>query len=78
MRAVPDDDARPTTTRTIRLFGRTIEATVRSRATVTPGDVIVGPAILNQMDTTTLIPPNWQASLAQSGALILHHAEPQP
>jgi N-methylhydantoinase A len=78
VRAVPDDDAQPETRRMIRLFGRTIDATVLSRATLGPEDVVHGPAILNQMDTTTLIPPGWQASLAPSGALILRHTEPQP
>jgi N-methylhydantoinase A len=73
MRAVRIEDTEPNSSRTIRLLGRTIEAVVVSRATLGAGDEVRGPAILNQMDTTTLIPPGWQASLAPSGALILRH-----
>jgi N-methylhydantoinase A len=54
------------------LFGKTIEAAIISRSGITTNDPVHGPAIVNQMDTTTLIPPGWQASLVPSGALILH------
>jgi N-methylhydantoinase A len=70
--------AEPGSRRAIRLFGRTLEAAVLSRAALVGGDVVQGPAILNQMDTTTLIPPGWQASLVPSGALILSHVETDP
>jgi N-methylhydantoinase A len=72
MRAVAEDDTQPTSRRAIRLSGQPVEAVVLSRASL-QGEV-TGPAIVNQMDTTTLIPPGWQASLSASGALILHHA----
>ena len=32
---------------------------------------IAGPAIINQMDTTTLVPPGWQARRIAAGALVL-------
>ncbi|MCZ6706534.1 MAG: hypothetical protein O7A71_01125, partial [Chloroflexi bacterium] len=32
---------------------------------------IVGPAILTQLDTTTLVPPGWRARPAEGGHLIL-------
>jgi N-methylhydantoinase A len=64
------DDAAPTT-RPIRVNAATVEAKVLGRGALEAGAVVVGPAILNQMDTTTLIPPDWQARLAPSGALIL-------
>jgi N-methylhydantoinase A len=32
---------------------------------------IAGPAIVNQMDTTTWIPQGWHASVVPSGALVL-------
>jgi N-methylhydantoinase A len=73
LRAVRTDEPEPVSRRQIRLFGQTIEAAILSRAVLQNDDVIQGPAILNQMDTTTLIPPGWQASLAPSGALILQH-----
>jgi N-methylhydantoinase A len=71
MRAIADKDAEPPSRRTIRLSGQPVEAAVLSRASL-QGEV-TGPAIVNQMDTTTLIPAGWQASLSTSGALILRH-----
>ena len=35
------------------------------------GRALAGPAIINQMDTTTLIPPGWSARIVRSGALVL-------
>jgi N-methylhydantoinase A len=73
MRAVGAEDVESASRRIIRLFGHPVDATVISRASLDGGDVVKGPAIVNQMDTTTLIPPGWQASLGSSGALILRH-----
>ena len=58
-------------TRPIRLFGRTFDAHVVGRAALGDGRVLAGPAIVNQMDTTTLIPPGWNARIVGSGALVL-------
>jgi N-methylhydantoinase A len=68
----------PRTSRQIRLFGREFSSVVVSRAALAADEVLDGPAIVNQMDTTTLIPPGWTASIAPSGALILRHAEVTP
>jgi N-methylhydantoinase A len=59
------------TTRPIRLLGRTFDAQVVGRAALGDGRVLAGPAIVNQMDTTTLIPPGWSARIVRSGALVL-------
>jgi N-methylhydantoinase A len=75
LRAVRDDDDAPVAQRPIRLGARIVEAAVLGRAAVAADAVVQGPAILNQMDTTTLIPPGWQARLAASGALILSRTE---
>jgi len=47
---------------------------VRSRSTLGVGETLSGPAVVNQMDTTTLIPPGWQARPIRSGALVLERA----
>ena len=78
VRAVRDDAPQPRTTRTIRLNGQEYTALVVSRAELRADETLVGPAIVNQMDTTTLVPPGWKASLALSGALILHYAGAKP
>ncbi len=75
LRAARDNDDTPRSKRPVRLGARVIEATVLGRNVVTKDAAVLGPAILNQMDTTTLIPPGWQARLAPSGALILSRTE---
>jgi N-methylhydantoinase A len=57
--------------RTVRLFGRELSAGVHERAGLGLDRRIAGPAIVNQMDTTTWIPEGWQASVVPSGALVL-------
>jgi N-methylhydantoinase A len=78
VRAVRDTEVQPRTSRRIRLFGRELTAAIVSRAALAADEVLGGPAIINQMDTTTLIPPGWTASIAPSGALILRNAGATP
>jgi N-methylhydantoinase A len=61
--------ATSTTTRPIRLLGQSFTASVIDRAALE--GTIAGPAIINQMDTTTLVPPGWQARRIAAGALVL-------
>ena len=61
-------------TRTVRLFGREVAVQVHERAELGTGRRIAGPAIVNQMDTTTWIPPGWTASVVPSGALVLERS----
>ena len=41
------------------------------RASFGAGDRIKGPAIISQLDATTLIPPNWTGEVHPSGAILL-------
>jgi N-methylhydantoinase A len=61
--------------RDFRLSGRAFAAAIYERADLHPGQPIVGPAIINQMDTTSLIPEGWQARTVASGALVLIKAQ---
>ncbi len=61
----------PGTTRAVRLLGQTFSAAVIDRSAMGTGETISGPAIINQMDTTTLVPPGWQARRIAAGALVL-------
>lgn len=55
--------------RSVRLFGRTLTALVIDRSALR--ETIAGPAIINQVDTTTLVPSGWQARPIDAGALVL-------
>ena len=61
--------------RTIALAGTTAEATLYERDRVDVGATIEGPAIVEQFDATTLIPPGWRAAVDGFRNLVLTRAE---
>jgi N-methylhydantoinase A len=60
--------------RTITLNGTTMQATLYERARLEVGASMTGPAILEQFDATTLIPPNWSGRVDGHGNLVLTRA----
>jgi N-methylhydantoinase A len=46
---------------------------VLHRASLGPGAVVAGPAVIEQMDTTTVVPPGWTARADAQGNLLLDH-----
>jgi N-methylhydantoinase A len=56
---------------TIRLPGGPAEAPIIDRALLGTGATFAGPAIVTQLDATTLVAPGWQARMDASGALLL-------
>jgi N-methylhydantoinase A len=73
--AAPDETAmQEPSARPIRLFGKLFDARVLGRVALGDGRTLAGPAIVNQMDTTTLIPPGWRARNVRSRALVLERA----
>jgi N-methylhydantoinase A len=48
-----------------------LDAAVYQRAELGAGDRFGGPAIVTQLDATTLVAPGWQAEMLASGALLL-------
>lgn len=61
----------PVGVRPIRLHGKSMAAYVYRRQDVRVDEVVAGPAIVEQMDTTTLVPPGWEATALGSGAMVL-------
>jgi N-methylhydantoinase A/oxoprolinase/acetone carboxylase beta subunit len=53
-------------------------AAIYQRASLAAGAAFAGPAILEQSDTTTLVPRGWRCRLGNGGILILEPAEPSP
>jgi N-methylhydantoinase A len=62
--------ALPVRERRIYLDGASRTARVLDRASLTPGVRIAGPAIVEQYDTTVLVPPGYSITLDHSGNLI--------
>ena len=51
-----------------------VEAAVYDRAALKAGDAFVGPAIVEQDDTTTLLTPGWHCRVDALGNLMLERA----
>lgn len=58
-------------TQAMRLEGRVAEAPVIARAGLGVGASVAGPAIIVQLDATTLVPEGWRAEVGATGALLL-------
>lgn len=70
-RIVGSLESAPSRTRKIRLRGREWDVAVMSRGNLSEGQVVTGPVIVEQMDTTTLVPDGWTADIGAGGAMIL-------
>ena len=52
-----------------------VSATVYDRAALTEGFSFMGPAIVQQADTTTLVEPGWSCMVDAAGNLIVTRRE---
>ncbi|MEO1019163.1 MAG: hypothetical protein AAFY56_15950, partial [Pseudomonadota bacterium] len=50
-------------------------ATIVQRAGLEPGSMLKGPAIVEQSDTTVLIPQGWLCETTVDGSLVLKHGK---
>jgi N-methylhydantoinase A len=53
-----------------------VNTKVYERSRLKPGNLIVGPAIVEQMDSTTVVAPGWQASVETFGNIIISREKP--
>jgi N-methylhydantoinase A len=65
----------PIDTHPIHVSGSSVDAHVYDRATLRAGDVITGPAIVVEMDSTTLVLPDHAATVHPSGSLLINPVE---
>ncbi|MEY4583113.1 MAG: hypothetical protein RL701_7816, partial [Pseudomonadota bacterium] len=56
--------------------GRALDTPVFERAALRPGDRVLGPAILSEANTTSVVEPGWQAELNALGHLVLKRVVP--
>ena len=61
----------PLATREVHFAGGTRTTPVLDRDALGAGTSFAGPAILTQLDATTLVPPDWTVTVHPSGALLL-------
>jgi N-methylhydantoinase A len=69
----PGTGARPVATAKAALGDRTApeDVPLYDRAALGAGDRFSGPAIVTQLDATTLVPPGWTVTVHASGALLM-------
>jgi N-methylhydantoinase A len=69
--AQADGDPVPVDAHPVHISGASVEAKVYDRAALRAGHVVVGPAIVTEMDSTTLVLPDHAATVHASGALLI-------
>lgn len=67
----PGHGARPVHMRQVHLSGGPADVPVYNRDTFGAGDSFAGPAIVTQLDATTVVPPGWRGTVHPSGAILL-------
>ncbi len=67
----PGPDVTPITTQQVHLPDGTREVPVLDRAAFGTGTRFAGPAIITQLDATSLIAPGWNVEIHHSGAMLL-------
>ncbi|MBI4504905.1 MAG: hydantoinase/oxoprolinase family protein, partial [Chloroflexi bacterium] len=65
----------PATVRTTRFEGARTHSPIYERAALRAGQHVAGPAIVEQLDATTVIPPGWLATVDRFGNLVLGRSE---
>ena len=65
---------------TVRLYaaGHWTDAGLYERSAITAGDVVPGPAIIAESNSTTVIEPGWAATVNELGHLVLLRTAPSP
>ena len=53
----------------------TVDATVYDRSALSVGERVRGPAVLEQAESTTVVPPDWAGEVRENGALVLDRIE---
>ncbi|MER6053115.1 hydantoinase B/oxoprolinase family protein [Streptomyces sp. NPDC001793] len=65
---------------TVRTYagGRWRDTALYRRGDLRPGDTLTGPAIVAEADATTVLDPDWRATVGERGHLLLTRTRPRP
>ena len=67
---ITETAATPSTTRDV-YFSEWVRADIYQRSSLSPGNVVPGPAIIEEMSSTTVLPPGWVANVDAFGNLVM-------
>jgi N-methylhydantoinase A len=70
---LPASPGRPRTSRPVHAWSDGAETPVYDRKSLAAGQAIAGPAIIEERETTTAIPPGWSATVDQIGCIIARY-----
>lgn len=68
---LPPNPGRPRTRRPIHAFGDRVGACVLDRNTLARSQSIKGPALIEERETTTVVPPGWSGTINHLGCIVL-------
>ena len=66
----------PIRNRNVQFDGECCETTILARATLDVGSSVLGPALVEEMGSVTVVPPGWQLEVGAVGELHLKKQEP--
>jgi N-methylhydantoinase A len=55
-----------------------VEAAIYDRARMPAGLLALGPAVIESLESTILVPPGWQARMDEAGFVVLRQSSPSP
>jgi N-methylhydantoinase A len=67
---LPTTPGRPRTSRPVHAWSKGAQVPVYDRKSLAAGQIVAGPAIIEERETTTAIPPGWSATVDQVGCII--------
>lgn len=70
----PSEEGQPKAHRKVEAWSDDAMVPVYDRASLAVGQTVSGPAIIEERETTTVLPPNWTATIDQYGCIVARSA----
>ena len=69
------DGTAPVTRRVLAAAGQWVDALIANRDTLEVGETLDGPAVIEEADSTTWVPPGFRATVHESQCLIIARSD---
>ena len=60
--------------RSVYFGGGFVECSVYARDGLGPGNIVIGPAVIEESGSTTIVPPGWTARTISHGELLMERS----
>jgi N-methylhydantoinase A len=71
---LPGNPGRPRARRALHAWGDRVDAVVFDRSVLAQDQIVEGPAVIEERETTTIVPPDWSAKVDGLGCIVLKGA----